>query len=667
MRPCRGFLSFSKNKRDGFALAEVIIAFAALGLAAFLINGLSQQVSNLNKRSRLSGTVIEHRNKFNAISRDPSDWLNTLRSAVPTDGVFAACIPDASNASSLFKCPSVVSVNDPELQKMAGENLHIASVPLVDLMGEKIAGTQDPNGKHYLDLEGRPCEQANAATTCPLISTGYMMRSNPVESANPGLVKIVLKIERNSAALNSNKGMGPMKPQYISVDLGTEWRKVSSPIKKCPSGTIKLGYLANGTPNCVNPTKQCNANQISLGVDTSGNPVCQSAPTCEANNGVMLSAAANQLICTAVSPCSSGQVFLGYAAGTGEKICSSLSAQCGSGQIQVGSTVANNTATPICKAVPSCNAKESISYDGDKFACLATSLASECPDDEVIVGLHEDGTPKCKNIGVAGESCAEGYVMTGFEDDSSPICRPMPTGGKLTSCDAGHYLRGISSTGEADCVALPPGTIKLPLRCTDGFYLRGITADGEADCAENFEDPPEESEDLANASYTQNIPEGSAPSACFQTSAGANVLTRSCTGATYKCAFQNGGWRWLYRSNGNIHSDCAGGISYAPPTASVIISSREDPLPSSVSPSSHEISCMNTAKVSFECENLPSPINKEHAARIPKTSTSPSAVGLCYRTKYYAKQLWIYRKKTATGAASGTEVWCTAGMRAVRR
>jgi len=630
-------------------LAEIIMALAAVGIAAFLVNGLIQQVSNLNKRSRLSGTVIEHRNKFNAISRDPSDWLNTLRSAIPTDGIFAACIPDASNASSLFKCPAVVTVSDPELNRLAGPNLHISSVPLVDIMGEKIAGTEDLGSRHYLDIEGRPCEQQNAATTCPLISTGYLMRSNPVLTANPGLVKIVLKIERNPAGLANNREMGPMKPQYITVDLGTEWRKVSSTLRRCPTGTIKLGYLANGTPNCVNPTQQCNANQIALGVDTNGQPVCQSAPTCDATSGVMLATSANQLICTAASPCSAGQAFLGYAAGTGEKVCMSLSAQCGSGQVQVGSNTSNNVATPICKAVPSCKAKESIGYNGDKFECLAAPVASECPDDEVIVGIHEDGSPKCKNISIAGQNCGPNEVMTGFNNDSSPICRTLAsvTGG---------------TTGHGDIFPF-----KLPIRCEDGHYLRGITIDGEPDCVAKDEDIPEDNSMLLTASYSQTIPEGSAPATCMQTTGSYNMLTRSCTGYTYKCEFQNGGWRWLYRSNNAVHSDCSGGITYAPPTADVLISSRNDPLPSLVNSFSHEISCMTTAKVSYECENFPSPINKEHAVRIPKTSTSPSAIGLCYRTKYGAQQLWIYRPKTAKGAAGASEAWCTAGMRSVKK
>ncbi len=660
MRPSRGYSSSSKQVLKGFALAEVIMALAAVGLAAFLINGLSQQVSNLSKRSRLSGTVIEHRNKFNAISRDPSDWLNTLRSAIPTDGIFAACIPDASNASSLFKCPNVITVSDPELQKMAGENLHISSVPLVDLMGEKIAGTDDANGKLYLDVEGRPCSGPNASTTCPLISTGYMMRSNPVANANPGLIKFVLKIERNLAAMSINKGLGPMKAQYISVDIGTEWRKVSSTLRRCPTGTIKLGYLANGTPNCVNPTQQCNSNQISLGVDSSGQPVCQSAPTCDATSRVMLASSANQLICTAESPCSAGQAFLGYAAGTGEKVCTSLSAQCGSGQVQVGSNVSNNVATPICKAVPSCKAKESIGYDGDKFECLAAPISSECPDGEVIVGMLEDGTPKCKDISISGESCTTGHVMVGLNKDSSPICRTLASINNENTTNT-------NTTNPGNDVVVPIGSLRLPMRCEEGHYLRGIQINGEPDCVAKDEDIPEDDSMLLTASFSQTIPEGSAPATCMQTTGSYNMLTRSCTGYTYKCEFQNGGWRWLYRSNNAVHSDCSGGISYAPPTADVLVSSRNDPLPSSVSSTTHEISCMTTAKVSYECENLPSPINKEHPTRIPKTSTNPSAIGLCYRTKYGTQQLWIYRPKTAKGAAGASEAWCTAGMRSVRK
>ncbi len=442
--------SFFFRTRKGFAIAEVLIAIGLVGIAALIVGGLGQQVLNLAKSSKQTAASIELRTKTNSISRNLDSWLGKMRSSLETNGLYAACIPDPSSATSLFKCPAVdtsILDSDPELKRIAGNQLHAVSAPVIDLLGERIAGTvEEPL---YLDLDGRKCQQTNQLN-CPLKSTGFFLRSNPAIDSTPGSVRFVVKVEANRASAQI-KGTAPQRTQYLSIDVGSEWQQV---VGTCPAGSIKIGYLASGSPNCVHPTKKCAAGTVALGLDNSANPICATPPAACVSGGAIVDTASNTLVCSASSPCSSNQIFLGYYSGTGTPMCSGTNISCPDGQVQVGMQGTAGSLTALCKTLPSCQDSQKLSYDGSQFVCQSATVASTCGDGEVVVGINTDGSAKCQ-----------------------PAERTLAST-ELT-CDNGQFVSGLEPSGKVICKALPasaPGGYNGPLwRCTCGGYINMLT------------------------------------------------------------------------------------------------------------------------------------------------------------------------------------------------
>lgn len=416
--------SFYYKTRRGFAIAEVVIAIALVSMAVLIVGGLGQQVLNLAKSSRQTAAVIEIRTKTNSISRNLDSWLSKMRSSLETSGLYAACIPDPSAATSIFNCPAVDAAildGDAELKRIAGTQLHAASAPVIDLLGERLAGTlADPL---YLDLDGRKCQMANPGENCPLKSVGFFLRSNPLADSTPGSIRFVVKLEPNRSA-PANKGSAPQRTQYLSIDVGSEWNQVAG---FCPAGSIKIGYLASGTPNCIHPTKKCASGTIALGLDSSANPICATPPASCPSGGAIVDTASNTLVCSQNSPCSSNQIFLGYYSGTGTPMCSGTDISCPNGQVQVGIQGSAGSLTALCKTLPSCQDSQKLSYDGSQFVCKSASVASNCADGEVVTGINTDGSAICKpeerNLASTNLDCGANEVMVGIRSDGSVKCR----------------------------------------------------------------------------------------------------------------------------------------------------------------------------------------------------------------------------------------------------
>ncbi len=418
--------SFYLNHK-GFAIAEVLIAIGLVGMAALIVGGLGQQVLNLSKSSRQTAATLELRTRVNSISRNLDSWLGKMRSSLETNGLYAACIPDPSSATSLFKCPAVDAAlldSDSELKRIAGNQLHAVSAPVIDLLGERIAGTIDE--PLYLDLDGRKCQQTNQLN-CPLKSTGYFLRSNPALDSTPGSVRFVVKIESNRTSAQI-KGTAPQRTQYLTIDVGSEWQQVAG---FCPAGSIKIGYLASGSPNCVHPTKKCAAGTVALGLDNSANPICATPPASCVSGGAIVDTASNTLVCSSSSPCSSNQIFLGYYSGTGTPMCSGTNISCPDGQVQVGIQGTTGSLTALCKTLPSCQDSQKLSYDGSQFVCQSASVASTCGEGEVVVGINTDGSAKCqpaeRSLASTELSCDPGEYVAGLKSDGEVICRTLAT------------------------------------------------------------------------------------------------------------------------------------------------------------------------------------------------------------------------------------------------
>ncbi|MEZ4815357.1 MAG: hypothetical protein R3A80_09170 [Bdellovibrionota bacterium] len=378
-----------------------------------------------------------------------------MRSSVNTAGLYAACLPDNSAVSSIYNCPAVddsLFDSNSELKRIAGDQLHVASAPIVDMLGDKLAGTlEDPV---YLDLDGRNCSHPNPSQSCPLKSTGFFLRSNPASDSTPGSIRFVVKLEQNRNA-PATKGASPLRTQYLSIDVGSEWQQSEA---FCPQGSIKLGYLGNGQPNCVNPTaKKCDAGTIYLGVDNSANPICKTPPTTCASGGVIIDTASNDLVCSSATPCSGqGEIFMGYYSGTGNAICSKLDVSCPDGQVQVGiENGLTGAPTAVCKQLPSCQDSQKLSYDGSQFVCQSASVASTCADGEVVVGINTDGSAQCqaaqRGLASTNLSCPDGQYVSGLQSDGAVICRNLVSTSSTNSVSTTNWEEiPLADTGDVN-------------------------------------------------------------------------------------------------------------------------------------------------------------------------------------------------------------------------
>ncbi|MER2511740.1 MAG: hypothetical protein ABTQ25_04855 [Nitrosomonas ureae] len=418
------------SSKSGFSLAEIVVALFFVTMAITLVAGLGQQVMSLAKRSTQTGAILELRTMINSISRNSDSWIEKMRSSSAAQGLYAGCIPDPKLNIGTFNCPALdpdLLKNDEELAKVAGSGFHISSSPIVNNSGELIAGTtQNPV---YLTTEGRLCS-ATDTSTCSLQSTGFFLRSNNKLNEDPGNVKFIIKVEKNPSHVAT--GTTPMKPQYMSVDIGQDWKSPELSIANaCPQGTIKVGYLSNGKPSCLNPSDSCTgANSFPIGVDNSGKTICKSLPNCAADGGgVGLSANGNDLVCTSGSPCGPNNLFLGYFGGTGEPMCSGSEIKCPTGQLQVGVTITNGTMTAECSAPPpSCtDASQRLAYNGESFVCESAIIAYGCKENELMTGMNANGQPNCISRGLASDKldCADGSYVAGLHPDGSVKCKTL--------------------------------------------------------------------------------------------------------------------------------------------------------------------------------------------------------------------------------------------------
>lgn len=448
---------FSKPRANaqlkGFAMAEIIMVLMAVGIASFLIAGLMKQLSVLGSKSSQTGVVFEFRNKVNAISKNPEEWLNKMRAA---HSEYASCLPDAASVSSNYKCPNIypnIKDEDSLLEKAAGPSLHVASGPMIDLLGESLAGSVE--NPLYLDANGRTCTAANPTITCPLISTGYFLRSNDAADENPGNVRFIVKLQRNISALAKNPSLGVMKPEYLSIELGTGWTQSS---RKNPSGTIKVGYLADGTPRYLNPLHTCNGGQIYVGSGADGSAICKNLPSCPSGQKASIGANGDVECSDKTNPCPTSQVFLGFYSGSGQPMCTGVTSSCSAPTVQMGLTQEGNA---VCKEVPStCTPEQKISYNGLNFSCTDDVLGKSCEVGELMTGVDASGHPICIEEKTTLKSvkltCDDGQYVQGIESDGTVICADLVVNNpQLRSCDDGYYVAGFEEDGTMNCKPLP--------------------------------------------------------------------------------------------------------------------------------------------------------------------------------------------------------------------
>jgi len=492
------------TSKQGFTLIEIMVTLGIVSMALFLVGALTKQVLNLAKSGKQTAALLELRNATSAISRNPESWIGKMKGS---SGIYSSCL-DKDLLS--FNCPAPNNAllnSDAELQRLVG-TMHVVDSNIVNAMGEKIAGTV--NEPHYMNTDGRPCvDQAQ----CALKSTGYFIRQNSAVSSEPGYVKFVVKVEKNPN-LTGELAVGlPMKPQYMSVDIGESW-KTTSVSQNCPTGTIKVGYLSGGSPQCINPTASCPSGQIQLGIDENAQPMCQTPPsTCSSGQVAILNPSTGSLMCSASSECTQG-VFAGYYAGTGQVMCLSSSG-CASG-VQIGQ---QPNGQALCANIPTCNATmPHLAFSGTSFSCQAnpTSIvASTCADGTYVKGIGPDGGVVCAPVrdlaGADGRDGQDGNNGSNGTNGGGSVvvtseCREVHaqiSNNRGAYCGANEVSVGWRVPGAQDdirgddfivkCCKLSGGAAADPRSlglCPVGQYLRGFDENGARVC-ENFDKAPE--------------------------------------------------------------------------------------------------------------------------------------------------------------------------------
>lgn len=439
----------SKRSKAGFSLAEIVVALFFVTLAIVLVGGLAQQLMQLSKSSKQTGAIMELRGRAAAFSRDPAPWLSRLRGSFLE---YSTCIPSSATSTTPISCPPTDNsiLNDPELQKL-GNGYHATSLPIVDNMGEAVAGTID--APLFLSSEGTTCTEADTSR-CPLQSIGYFLRTNSATNANPGNIRFIVKVEKNPQYTLTNTA--PMKANYITMDAGSAW---GASVGSCAAGTLNMGTLSNGQPYCVSIAGSCPPGKVALGVDSSGAPVCESIPSCASGEHVVLGSDQHLTCSTGTNPCDSGGAYLGNFSGTSQPICSAGGA-CGSGEVQVGFVTNGNTLSLNCESLPpgGCSGQNRIAFDGDKFVCASTAGNNKsCNANQIMAGVQADGELICRDIASPPDLtlpvCTAGqFLKTNAQgklicENPLPNCNPGEAivanangGYACKSCDKGEAL-----------------------------------------------------------------------------------------------------------------------------------------------------------------------------------------------------------------------------------
>jgi len=464
-----GFLgTYMHFRKRGFAIAEVVVALFLLSMVLALVGGLGQQVMNFAKRSAQTSAILELRGMASTITREPSSWLNKMRSSAASSGLYAGCIPDMNAAVSTFVCPAAMSTAelqayDAELAEIASGQYFALSAPIIDYNGNVIAGTLD--APILLNNEGRVCTNASESS-CAFKSLGFFLRSNSTTDADPGNIKFVIKITKNYSAANASTA--PMKNQYLSMEIGDTWKKVDIFAgDTCPAGTIKLGYLVTGQPRCINITDPCQNNQFLIGINSSGDSICKSIPNCAPTEHISLNSGGTDLVCVSQqTPCGASNIFLGYFAGSGEPICHGLNISCSAGELQVGVNVdPTGNVTAQCTNAPptSCpDANQRVAFNGIEFSCQSSGVQKSCPAGKVMSGIDSAGEVMCveerSTASVVGDcpDTADGKAqyLKGIKANGELNCQPLPSAGQNgnNGNDGNNGSNGV--TAQQMCVAL---------------------------------------------------------------------------------------------------------------------------------------------------------------------------------------------------------------------
>lgn len=475
MRVITRDISHNNQNSKGFSLVEIIVVLAILSMGSVLLGALMKQLSNFSKSSKQVGTMLEIRTMANSFIKDPErtkDWLDTMRGK---EALYSSCIPPNESTPSSINCPAPDTHLKAELGDVAN-GYHVISAPIYSDVGVKVAG--DVNAPVLMSSEGTACLSPDHPL-CTLKATGYFLRTNAATSGSPGNVKFIMKVEKRPAPESI-----PMKPQFITMNVGSEWDRT---LGTCPASTVKMGTLGNGQPHCVPIATNCPTGKIAVGINSDGSPKCVTTPNCAPGQFASISSDGNLDCSSARTPCPAGAAHLGFYSGTQTPICSTSLAGCPSGQLQTGIDASGATVTPICKTLPPCNDPlKKLSYDGASFSCVedAGVAGKNCPDGKIMSGVRANGTLICRNLassedGEDGDDgaapifpvCANGTFLT-TNAKGKLVCRPPGESGGTDGKDGGDGIDPTVTGLRATYTLVSPNTTEWA--CKHNVDIRDI-------------------------------------------------------------------------------------------------------------------------------------------------------------------------------------------------
>lgn len=234
------------SSKSGISVTELVIVIGLTTGVAFVGGYLASRSTSTSKNSLNQGLgTTSMREEIARVVRDPVQWLDYQKQAETLrGGSLANCL----NPGGPYVCPANESVADPEITAQVPTggavsefSLYIPSSPgaapasltstsdFVTVAGSTVSPV-------YIGGIGEVCTGATAASTCDRVATGYFIRQNGGAGADPGAVKFIVKIARNSA-LATNEGAAT-PPTYIRINLGTAWKGPQGAKRPIPVGAI---------------------------------------------------------------------------------------------------------------------------------------------------------------------------------------------------------------------------------------------------------------------------------------------------------------------------------------------------------------------------------------------------------------------------------------------
>lgn len=208
--------------------------------------------------------------------------------------------------------------------------------------------------------------------------------------------------------------------------------------QSCSGNQVAVGFNANGSVICTEDTdtntvysKTCGSGKVVGGLESDGSVVCVNDSETTYSAGAGIDESGNTFSLSGQS-CSSGDLVNGVQNGTFQ--CTSSVNEMKAGQ---GLDVDNSTG--------------SVKVSAD-YSSIQQRVSGECGDGKVLVGIKQDGSPRCENAGVSNSASeVDGNCQSGARFRPVSTCPVGKNDGP--GCDEvpiGSFCEGDTTCGGLD-------------------------------------------------------------------------------------------------------------------------------------------------------------------------------------------------------------------------